>query len=89
MTETGRAPTPLLILDACVLIDYIKAKPKEGMFRTWRTDHVGMGLLLELVRSVRLDHKGAVDIVRQIHADNPHHISTKVIVDFEKKLPSS
>ncbi len=27
MTDTAPDPTPLLILDACVLIDYIKAEP--------------------------------------------------------------
>ena len=31
MTDAGRDPTPLLILDACVLIDYIKAEP--GLFK--------------------------------------------------------
>ncbi len=49
----------------------------------------GLELLLGLVRSGGLDHKSALDIARQIHADNPRHISPKVIADFRKKLPLS
>ena len=30
MTDAGRDPTPLLILDACVLIDYIRAERMRG-----------------------------------------------------------
>ena len=181
MTDAGRDPTPLLILDACVLIDYIKAEP--GLFKiiagcigpvhvvstvyeevvqltssvyeevvqltslqqmadlgislvepeiddgfeaeqmTGRTsfqDNIclltakrlgmicitndrslrtacfqhnvpimwGLELLLQIVESGGLDYKSAIEIGRQIHANNPRHISPKVIADFEKKLSS-
>ena len=170
MTAAGRDPTPLLILDACVLIDYIKAEP--GLFKiiagcigpvhvvstvyeevvqltslqhmadlgislvepeiddgfeaeqmTGRTsfqDNIclltakrlgmicitndrslrtacsghnvpimwGLELLLQIVESGGLDYKSAIEIGRQIHANNPRHISPKVIADFEKKLSS-
>ena len=170
MTDAGRDPTPLLILDACVLIDYIKAEP--GLFKiiagcigpvhvvstvyeevvqltslqqmadlgislvepeiddgfeaeqmTGRTsfqDNIclltakrlgmicitndrslrtacfqhnvpimwGLELLLQIVESGGLDYKSAIEIGRQIHANNPRHISSKVIANFEKKLSS-
>ena len=171
MSETGRDPTPLLILDACVLIDFMKAEPSlfgiivsnvgpvhvvstvyeevvqltslqhmadlgislvepeiEDAFEVERMrgstsfqDNIclltakrlgmtcitndkslrkacsqhdvpimwGLELLLQLVRAGGLDHKSAVEIGRQIHADNPRHISSKVVADFEKRLSSS
>lgn len=74
MIETGRHPSPLLILDAC---------SEHEVPTIW-----GLELLLELVRSGGLDHKSVIDIARQIHTNNPRHISAKVLAEIEKKLPS-
>ena len=46
----------------------------------------GLELLIQLVDSGGLDYKSALKIGRQIHIDNPRHISARVIADFEKKL---
>ena len=168
LIDTGGDPIALLILDACVLIDYLKAEPAlfgfitenvgpvhvvstvyeevtqltsmqhmadlgivlvepeiedafEAMRMTGSTsfqDNIclltakrlgmtcvtndkslrnacseydvpimwGLELLLLLVRSGGLDHNSAIEIGRQIHADNPRHISSWIIADFEKKL---
>ncbi len=64
MTETGRDPIPLLILDACVLIDYIKAEPALFGIIAGSVDpvHVVSTVYEEVVQLTSLQHMADLGI---------------------------